>query len=481
MRTAFPLRPSQRLWTLPSLPSSTNTKHFNVFPSPYRSTPTSLTTTTTTTAFSPSFATNITPTPPHTTTTSHDLMDTTIEETVERIHSTPFKLVVYVTGGAAQAPSWLLSVPGASRTILECRVPYSNTALAEVLGYTPETSVSTSTAEAMARAAYRQAAALSSFGTPIIGASATCALSTDRDRRGQHRAVVSIHTGATTRTYTLMFAKGVRGRLGEDTLASRLVLDAVAAAMGAAEVTVETKFAAEGLLGPGDSLEATPLVPTPDRAHLIRDMLNGKYKTLEFSGSGGMAVVDAPRPRRVYLPGSFNPLHQGHVELLNAGCKIHGMSAASDGAFELSVGNADKGLLPLPEIERRVAQFVAAQLPVVITQAPLFTQKSDLFPKSSFVVGYDTAARLVQERYYGSETATLLQFAKLAHQGCGFLVAGRKDAESGRFKELSDLEMPEVLQRGTLFRGIPQSEFRMDISSTELREGGAHSTGGTNK
>jgi len=212
-------------------------------------------------------------------------------------------------------------------------------------------------------------------------------------------------------------------------------------------------------------------------------MINGSYKTLEFSGSGGMAIVDAPRPGRIYLPGSFNPLHAGHLDLLAAACRVAGV-APSDGAFELAISNADKGLLSLPEIERRVAQFIAAQLPVVITQAPLFTQKADLFPKSKFVVGYDTSARLVQEKYYGDETAMLLQFAKLSHQGCGFLVAGRKEGgttgtgdglmrgTTARFRSLSELEIPKVLQRGSLFQEIPESEFRMDISSTELREKG---------
>ena len=320
----------------------------------------------------------------------------------------------------------------------------------------------------MAKAAYRQAAALSSFGTPILGASATCALSTDRDRRGEHKAFVSIHTGTTTRTYTLKLAKGSRGRRQEDLLTSRLILDAVAAATGAADLTVESKFASEGLLGPGDTLEVSQPEEIPDRGQLLRDMLNGKFKTLEFSGSGGLAVVDAPRPGRVYLPGSFNPLHTGHVDLLAAACRVNDVPL-TEGAFELSVGNADKGFLPLPEIERRVAQFVSAQRPVVVTKAPLFTQKSDLFPKSSFGVGYDTAARLVQEKYYGSETAMLLQFAKLAYLGCKFLVAGRKDAESGRFLTLDDLEIPEVLQRGSLFVAVPEDEFRMDISSTEIR------------
>lgn len=40
-----------------------------------------------------------------------------------------------------------------------------------------------------------------------------------------------------------------------------------------------------------------------------------------------------------------------------------------------------------------------------------------------------------------------LQFAKLRHLGCSFLVAGRCDSE-GRFLTLADLEVPEVLPRG---------------------------------
>jgi hypothetical protein len=40
-----------------------------------------------------------------------------------------------------------------------------------------------------------------------------------------------------------------------------------------------------------------------------------------------------------------------------------------EGAFELSIGNADKGLLPLEEIKRRVSQFTSTGLPLVVTQA----------------------------------------------------------------------------------------------------------------
>ena len=55
-------------------------------------------------------------------------------------------------------------------------------------------------------------------------------------------------------------------------------------------------------------------------------------------------------------------------------------------------------------------------------QAPLYTLKARLFLKSMFVVGYDTAIRLVDPKYYGGHTGMLLQFSELAHNGCSFLV-----------------------------------------------------------
>jgi len=328
---------------------------------------------------------------------------------------------------------------------------------------------SESTSIDLAIAAYRQAASLSSFGTPIIGVAATCALATDRDRRGENKIFVTVYTGETTSTCSLILEKGARSRLAEDTLASRLVVDAVAVAMGSCDTSLENSIKNSGLLKDGDSLDIR--YSSKDRSQLLSDMVNGRVRTLEFSGAGARAVVDAPRPGRIYLPGSFNPLHEGHRELLETACRL---CPGREGAYELSIGNADKGVLKVNEIQRRVAQFTEAGLPVVLTQAPLFTMKSDLFPRSTFVVGYDTAERLVQERYYGTETAMLLQFAQLAHKKCDFLVAGRQTSGSnGKFLTLDDLEVPEILQRGNLFRPIPQDEFRMDVSSTELRQRGA--------
>lgn len=40
----------------------------------------------------------------------------------------------------------------------------------------------------------------------------------------------------------------------------------------------------------------------------------------------------------------------------------------SEGCYEMSVGNADKGMLPIEEVERRVQPFIEENLPIVLTQ-----------------------------------------------------------------------------------------------------------------
>ena len=139
-----------------------------------------------------------------------------------------------------------------------------------------------------------------------------------------------------------------------------------------------------------------------------------------------------PRGATVVLPGSYNPLHKGHLGLLEAARRslsdklqaeavTAGATAAAAAAataaghsgghksgsvgegrkswaaavtpapgvgvsttvhavFELSVANADKGGLPAEEVRRRARQFceergVGWPHPLIISRAPLFSQK----------------------------------------------------------------------------------------------------------
>ncbi|MBY0456256.1 MAG: hypothetical protein K2V38_02845, partial [Gemmataceae bacterium] len=141
---------------------------------------------------------------------------------------------------------------------------------------------------------------------------------------------------------------------------------------------------------------------------------------------GGGARV-SPRPAAL-LPGSFNPLHHGHTALAavaaaRLGAEVH---------FELSVTNADKPELPPEEAERRVAQFRGVA-PVWVTRAAAFEKKADLFPGAAFVLGWDTAVRLLDPKYYGGPGGRDAALRKLLARGCRVVVGGRLDA-SGAFR-----------------------------------------------
>jgi hypothetical protein len=129
-----------------------------------------------------------------------------------------------------QALAWLLSVPGASNTVLEASVPYSRGSLVDILGSEPSQYCCQETAVEMAKAAYKRAANLTPLGTPVVGISATCSLATDKPKRGEHHAHIAAHTGLTTHLLDITLSKGSRSRWGEDVVVSKLILQATATA-----------------------------------------------------------------------------------------------------------------------------------------------------------------------------------------------------------------------------------------------------------
>jgi nicotinic acid mononucleotide adenylyltransferase len=172
-------------------------------------------------------------------------------------------------------------------------------------------------------------------------------------------------------------------------------------------------------------------------------------------------MVAAPRPA-VLLPGSFNPLHAGHV-LLAQVAEEHKQQPVT---FEISVTNVDKPPLAGEAVRRRLTQF-AWKSPVELTRAPTFLEKSRLFPKTTFVIGADTAERLVAPKYYGDDEIQMyVALEEIGKSGASFLVAARIDA-AARVRTLSDIPVPR--RYTDLFSEIPEHRFRFDTSSSEIR------------
>jgi hypothetical protein len=382
-------------------------------------------------------------------------MDPATRHLIEAIHQAPFGGVLALTGGGTAAAGMLLAVPGGSRTILEVLVPYQERALVELLGRRPEQFCSAATSREMAHRAYDRARWLAP-GRPVIGLGCTASLATDRPKRGNHRFHVATVTSDRLATCSLILSKGARERLGEEAVVAMVLLNALAEACGLS-ARLEVPLMPDEVLG---------VERQPEAGHLSA-FFRGELRTVRATVDGQI-VIDSTIPP-LLLPGSFNPVHAGHWGLVAAGCRLTG----SPPAFELSVTNVDKPPLAPEEVERRLRQF-HWKAPVWLTRAPTFVEKAALFRGTTFVVGADTALRIVAPRYYqDSEARMLAALERIRALGGRFLVAGRVDP-GGRYVGLGDLPIPAAFR--DLFREIPESEFRRDISSTELR---ARAAGGT--
>ncbi|MFV9504310.1 MAG: hypothetical protein AB4911_07070 [Oscillochloridaceae bacterium umkhey_bin13] len=190
----------------------------------------------------------------------------------------------------------------------------------------------------------------------------------------------------------------------------------------------------------------------------LEALLTGKLSTLTLTPDGA-TLPDEP-PSGAIFSGAFNPLHHGHVQLAQAATRCCDLPVA----FELAVVNADKGTLAPNEIARRAAQF-AGRHTLVLSRFPLFVQKAAIYPGRTFVLGYDTAARLLDPRYYQGTIGLEAALNTLALAECRFLVAGRM--HNGQFATLADLYPPPAFAH--LFTPIPEALFRADVSSSALR------------
>ena len=369
------------------------------------------------------------------------------EPRIRAFHACGRPTVLAITGGGTAAISRLLGVPGGSRSVLEAVVPYANTSLAEWLSRELDSFCSADTALMMAAVAWQRAARLAGEGQAVIGVACTASLVSDTPKRGAHRCWVATQSAHETRLAHLELNKGARSRAEEESVAADLVLATLFAAAGleAAPLPLLT----------GEAVDSQ--ITTPPS--LIREVWSGERTHVWSLANGEIAGHIAVRPVGL-IPGSFNPVHAGHRELHKVAQEILGGPVA----FELAIVNADKPRLDFHSINQRRVQFGAE--PLVVTRAPLFIDKARLFPDTTFVVGYDTAVRLINPRFYSQSAAQMhAALAELRKLGVRFLVAGRL-ADSG-FLSFDSLAVPAGFD--DLFASIPESRFRADISSTELR------------
>lgn len=374
--------------------------------------------------------------------------DYEIEAAVAAIRTSQTMVALAVTGGGSGIIPHLLARPGASRTVLEAQVPYAPNALTDLLGVTAESSCSPETARAMAASVYERAQRLrESLATPVVGLGAAAALTTDRERRGSNAIYVAAVDGFQVWESSMRFRKGGRTRGGEESIAELAILATLTEAMGVG-VSVNPPLESDDHW-------------TMDRYELghPRDVLERTEQPWATVDRSGVARAGGPVPGAV-VSGSFNPHHAGHAALLEAARRRTDRPVA----YEISVTNVDKPPLSASELGVRLAQFRDLE-PVVLTCAPTFIEKARLLPGCAFVVGLDTASRILEPRYYGGADNFERVLAEFRDLRVRFHVGGR--LMDGRFQQLEDLSVKESV--ADLFDQIPACEARVDISSSQLR------------
>ncbi len=135
------------------------------------------------------------------------------------------------------------------------------------------------------------------------------------------------------------------------------------------------------------------IVKDPFSAFLVSPIKNGEnidFSVSQILNNRGSSSVNL-------VPGSFNPLHEGHRNIYDTAILGRGNNLIT--AYEISIRRIDKENLGFEDLCERIKQF-SDHSKVVVTNAMYFFEKSGLFcnhpQKPVFHIGFDTAERIIK-------------------------------------------------------------------------------------
>jgi len=410
---------------------------------------------------------------------------TDINSFVDAIHATNKKdgnrIISTITGGAFSSISYLMSRPGASSSILQLNCPYAQEATIKYMEEPTESFASLKAANELSITSLKQCRDLLEQKYTFIGVGVTAALATNRWLKGDHRMHIVITTDINRFTFSLNLYKGhppdpetpeklFRTRAQEDELCGKLVIFSIAYICKIIPLTFFENLIQENFLNIMDKYDFNDEVFNNPIFRLLNSKIP-EISDLRHEVVNSVLVVDDkyiinPTLKNiVILPGSFNPIHDGHISMLQNACALN----HTDGIFEMCVVNADKPPLSFDEIIARIATFNSK--PVVLTNAPLFTDKDKLFPGVSYAIGVDTAIRLINPKYtHGDGDLMIENILKMTFNNTKFYVGSRLFSSASVSKDFAlKLKDDELLRLTDIMLYIPNilHKYFVEITHNE--------------
>ncbi len=423
-------------------------------------------------------------------------------ERISQIHESSCKVVLAITGGGAEILGELLRHGSGSATVLDAVVPYGMEAMDRFLGRKPEKYCSEKTARLMAMVAYQRALELSkgsdgfdgfdgfdgSDGPDVIGIGVTCKLKAANERGGRkHEVHVAIQAYRETRVRTLELTAD-RTREEEEKIAACLIFNVLARYCGVPEIDLPDGVGTTDGIGTGKGGEVIEKYASVSGAvgDLLRQPSCNSESSCETAGMARINFNEAikkakasatikpeetkpemlgesgkPEEIKLVFSGSFDPCHRNHVFMASWASKKYNAPVH----FEISLTNVDKPPIDFISLDQRLDSLrkyngEAFMDGVCLTNAPLFLQKADLFPNSTFIIGADTFNRLFDAKYYGGITDSAAILRQFKEKNVRFMVFHRKSIKMS--------VNPEVLDFCEI---IPVDEYEDDgTSSREIRK-----------
>lgn len=400
-------------------------------------------------------------------------------DVISRLRQSHLKFVVTVSGGGSAFLSDYLSVPGASQTFLEARIPYAPLATDDFLGFHPENYTSERTARLLAAAALRRAQVIAPDAAPqsLLGVGATAALVSERPKKGEHRVHCAVVSCRGTFSASMTLKKDARTRAQEERLAADFIFSTLMKTLE--EIKRESQeFWTEHKeplslrtlepLSCDDVAEFSSVFVNPEAATFLYAPEDAAGQAL-LAQNGRVAPLPLnPQKNAPYLlfPGSFHPAHRGHAAI----AQIASSRLNIPVAFEISAHNVDKPPLDPLELTRRAAQLndLVPNSTLWIVNAPRFVQKARIFPGAVFIAGADTILRLGDPKYENNsvdQRDSVLE--ELRALNARFLVFTRKIDGKILSSDSLAAKLPSALRQ--LCEFLAQDVFIDDISSSEIR------------